>query len=157
MTYETISYDRQGSVGKLTLQRPDTFNALNKQMSEEILDVALKAAHDPDLRCFLLTGAGPAFCAGGDLKEVHGEGEHGSTYLDEIATKLHAAIAKLARMNAPVVVCVNGVAAGAGLSLVLSGDHVIASEDAKFVSAYTAAGLTPDGSSTFFLARHVGL
>lgn len=77
--------------------------------------------------------------------------------MKRMTTNLHAALELFANMDAPIIVAVNGTAAGAGFSIALSGDYVIASESAKFVSAYTAAGLTPDGSSTYFLAKHVGL
>jgi 2-(1,2-epoxy-1,2-dihydrophenyl)acetyl-CoA isomerase len=105
----------------------------------------------------VLTGAGKMFCGGGDLKTFNSLGDDAANYVDQTATVLHHAISRFARMAAPVVMAVNGTAAGGGFSLALAGDYVIAADSAKFISAYTASGLTPDGSSTYYLAKHIGL
>jgi 2-(1,2-epoxy-1,2-dihydrophenyl)acetyl-CoA isomerase len=112
---------------------------------------------DASVRAVVLTGTGKMFCAGGDLKEFHGYGDSISRKLKEITTYLHAGSSRLARMRAPVISAVNGTAAGAGFSLAIASDLVLAAESAKFTMAYTAAGLSPDGSSSYFLPRLVGL
>jgi len=97
------------------------------------------------------------FCAGGDLKSFAGKSETDlPRYLEEVTSHLHRAVSMLARTRSPVVAAVHGSAAGAGFSLVCAVDFVIATESAKFTMAYTKAGLTPDGSSTFYLPRIVG-
>jgi 2-(1,2-epoxy-1,2-dihydrophenyl)acetyl-CoA isomerase len=105
-----------------------------------------------------LTGAGDkAFCAGGDVKSFHHNQETIDHLLMAITTPLHLAISRFAWGHAPVIAAVNGVAAGGGLSLVAAADYVIAVDSARFTSAYTTIGYTPDGSSTFFMPRLIGL
>ncbi len=157
MTYNTLTYDLTGGVATITLMRPDDANALNGEAFREIWDVSLICDSDPNVRAVILTATGRMFCSGGDLKDFASRGDDLPRYLTESATLFHAAVTRFQRMDAPVVIAVNGVAAGAGISLVATGDVVLASEEALFVSAYTASGLTPDGSSTYFLAKHVGL
>ncbi len=157
MSFETIKFEVSDGVGIITLNRPDAANALNRAMARELFEVSVKCDCDPEVRAVVVTATGGMFCAGGDLKEFNGKGDQLPAFLTETATVLHNAIIRFQHMDAPVVMAVNGTAAGAGFSIALSGDYVIAAEGAKFVSAYTASGLTPDGSSTFFIAKHVGL
>jgi 2-(1,2-epoxy-1,2-dihydrophenyl)acetyl-CoA isomerase len=157
MEYETLKLDVTDGVATITLNRPDNANAMNKAMMLDLFAVAVRIDNDPSVRAVLLHATGKMFCAGGDLKEFAAQGDDMPGYITELATYLHAAITRLQRMNPPLVIAVNGMAAGAGLSLVASGDIVIAADDAAFVCAYTAAGLTPDGSSTYFLAKHIGM
>ncbi len=126
-------------------------------MARELSDVAIRADEDPAVRALLLTGEGKAFCGGGDLKAMSAAGDDLSTLLKRITTDFHAAISRLQRMAAPVVVAVNGPAGGGGMSLALAGDLVLAAESAVFVFAYTRLGLPPDGSSSYVLPRLVGL
>lgn len=157
MTYQTLTFDVADGIATIVLDRPDNANALVREMSEELFDVAVTCDCDPGIRAVILTATGKMFCAGGDLKVFNAGGDDISGYLTRTAVPLHNAIARFQRMDPPLVVAVNGTAAGAGFSIALSGDVVLAAEEAKFVSAYTASGLTPDGSSTYFLAKHVGL
>ncbi len=157
MSYEHILFDVTDNIGVITLNRPDDANAIHKPMVEELLDIALRCYRDKDVRAVLLTGSGSMFCGGGDLKTFFDVGDDISDYVDQTATVLHHAVSRFSRMDAPVVMAVNGTAAGGGFSLALAGDYVIAADSAKFISAYTASGLTPDGSSTYYLAKHVGL
>ncbi len=157
MTYRTLRFDIEEGLARIILDRPDAANALDLVMAEELFDVSLSCASDPSIRAVLLSGEGKMFCAGGDLKTFTAEGEGAPAFVTKVATLLHNAITRFAHMDAPLVVGVNGTAAGAGFSLALSGDYVIASKAAKFVSAYTASGLSPDGSSTYYLAKHIGL
>jgi 2-(1,2-epoxy-1,2-dihydrophenyl)acetyl-CoA isomerase len=126
-------------------------------MAQELMQVAIRCSEDPAVRTVTITGSGRFFCAGGDLKSFAAQGESIPAHVKEVTSYLHAGISRLTRMNAPVIASVNGVAAGAGMSIACACDFVIAAESARFTMAYTGAGLTPDGSSTYFLPRIVGL
>ncbi len=157
MSYETLTYDVRDSVAWITFNRPDRFNALNPVLLRELYDVANRCSSDKGVRAAVLTGAGDqAFCAGGDVSEFAKRLDDLDLLVKEMTTYLHAAISRFARMRAPLIGAVNGVAAGAGLSAVAFCDLVIAAEHATFTSAYTQIGLTPDGSSTYFLNRILG-
>lgn len=157
MTYHSITFEIEDGVGLIRLNRPDDGNAIIPEMVRELLDVAIRCDEDSQIRAVVLTGSGKMFCVGGDLKAfaVHIDGI--SRYINEITHALHAVISRLNWMDAPVVGAINGAAAGGGFSLALTTDIVIAAESAIFTMAYTKAGLVPDGSSTYFLARMVGL
>ena len=157
MTYETLLFEVSDGLAKITLNRPGAANSLNGAMAHDLMMAAIRCDEDPDIRAVLLTGTGKMFCAGGDLKTFSGFGEDMGARLKEITIYLHAATSRFSRMNPPLVVAVNGVAAGAGLSIAISGDLVLAAQSAMFTSAYTAAGLSPDGSSTYFMPRLIGL
>ena len=109
------------------------------------------------MRAVILTGAGKMFSGGGDLKSFAAQGDALPGHLKEVALYLHAAISRFVRMDAPVIAAVNGTAGGGGMSLCLFADVVLAAESAKFTLAYTRAGLSPDGGSTYFLPRLIGL
>jgi len=155
--YETIEYESRGPVGLITLNRPDRLNAINEQMLDDLGDVLDAIETDDDVRVVLVSAAGRVFCAGGDLKEFHQAGNRLPSVASDMLTDFHGAIYRLHRMTKPVVAAVGGAAGGAGMSIMCSFDLVVASENAKFTMAYTRAGVTPDGTSTYFLARHVGL
>ena len=157
MSYNTVTFEVADNVATVTLNRPNDANALNLEMAQEMLDIAIRCGSDPDVRAVLITATGKMFCAGGDLKEMEAQGDAKHQHLTRMAGDLHAALIRFQHNDAPVVMAVNGTAAGGGLSMMLSGDYIISSDKARFVSAYTAAGLTPDGSSTFFLAKYIGL
>jgi 2-(1,2-epoxy-1,2-dihydrophenyl)acetyl-CoA isomerase len=154
--YETIDFRIADAVGYVTLNRPDAANALNLQLVEELLEIANRCDEDDDVRAVLLTGTGSMFCAGGDLKDFASAPEGIPAFVEKVANTLHRALTVLAHMDAPVIAAVNGTAAGAGMSLACHADIAIAADTAKFTMAYTAAGLTPDGSSTWFLPRIIG-
>jgi len=157
MSYEQILFEIEGAVARITLNRPKAANGLDMQMARELMYAALECDERPEVRAVVLTGAGKMFCAGGDLKSFAAYGDEISTRLKEITTYLHAATSRFARMDAPLITAVNGMAAGAGMSLAVAGDLVLAGESAKFTMAYTAAGLSPDGSSSFYLPRLIGM
>jgi len=157
MSFETLLFDVQDHVARLTLNRPDSGNAMNAALMRELCDVAIRCDEDPEIRAVVITGAGKMFCAGGDLRSFAAKGDGLAAHLKEITHDLHAAVSRLSRMDAPVVSAVNGVAAGAGFSLACAADLVIAAESARFTVAYTGVGLSPDGSCSFFLPRLIGL
>lgn len=156
MDLTTIRFEVENGVGRITFDRPDHANAMNLRFMEELGEVAVRCDEDPAIRCVLVTGSGRFFSAGGDLSSFDAAADM-AEFLEEMTGHLHAAIVRFARMNAPLVAAVNGVAAGAGFSFVLAADIAIAAASARFTSAYTASGLTPDGSSTFYLPRIVGV
>ncbi len=157
MDYENLRCEIADGVATITLNRPDAANAIDLPLARELMQVAIRCDEDPGVRAVLLTGAGKMFCAGGDLKAFSAQGDSLPSLLKEITTNLHAATSRFARMSAPLVVAVNGTAAGAGFSIAISGDLVLMAESAKLTMAYTAAGLSPDGSSTWFLPRLIGM
>jgi len=155
--YETILLSVDRGVAHLTLSRPDQANAVNAQMAAELRDAAIAMRFDPAVRVVLLDAAGKLFCGGGDLQAFRAAGEGAGVSLASIASDLHVALSTFAGMDAPVVAAVRGSAGGAGMSLVAGADIVVAGERAKFTMGYTAVALAPDGGSTFFLSRVVGL
>jgi 2-(1,2-epoxy-1,2-dihydrophenyl)acetyl-CoA isomerase len=155
MNYQTLKFEVSDQIATITLHRPDAANALNRQMGDELLRVANHCASNSDIRAVIVTAQGKMFCAGGDVTGF-ADADNPGELLRAITSGLHAAIQRFQRMDAPLVVAVNGVAAGAGMSIAASGDFVLAAESAKFTMAYTRIGLSPDGSSTFFLPRLVG-
>jgi 2-(1,2-epoxy-1,2-dihydrophenyl)acetyl-CoA isomerase len=157
MSYHSIIFERDKGVGLIRLNRPDDGNAIIPEMARELLDAAIICDEDPEVRSVVLTGNGNMFCVGGDLKAFDALDEGISRYITEITHAFHAAISRFNWMDAPVVAAINGTAAGGGFSLALSTDIAVAAESAKFTMAYTKAGLVPDGSSSYFLARVVGL
>jgi 2-(1,2-epoxy-1,2-dihydrophenyl)acetyl-CoA isomerase len=154
-TPPTLTLEIRDSLAFLTLARPEAANTMNLQFGREFLAAAL-AIEAARVRAVVLTGQGKNFCFGGDLKGMVASGADVSAYLSELTTNLHAGMALLARLDAPVIAAVNGTAAGAGLGLVLAADLAIAARGAKFVLAYTGVGLTPDAGCSFLLPRAVG-
>ena len=156
MGYSTIRFSCDGGVARITLARPDHANALDLTMMRELMDAAIACDEDPSVRAVLIDSEGRLFCAGGDLAEFARAGEALPKLLKEATVYLHAAISRLVRMRAPVIAAVQGHAAGAGFSLAMACDLVLAASTSKFTMAYTRAGLVPDGASTYFLPRLIG-
>ena len=154
--YNTLEFDLRDGVAHVTLNRPEAGNALNLKLAQDLLSAVMRCDEEPEVRAVVLAGAGRMFCVGGDLRSFIEQGERLSHHLKEVTTYLHAAVSRMARMDPPVVAAVHGAAAGAGLSLTCACDLVVATESARFSMAYTKAGLTPDGSSTYYLSRLVG-
>jgi 2-(1,2-epoxy-1,2-dihydrophenyl)acetyl-CoA isomerase len=154
---DTVLVEAAEGVCRITLNRPDAANAINLALARELLGAAIRCNQDSAIRTVMLTGSGRLFCAGGDLKEMAQRGDDLPGGLKELTVYLHAALAHFARMEKPLVIAVNGPAAGAGMGLALVGDIVFAASSASFTLAYAAAGLVPDGSATFFLPRLIGL
>ncbi len=157
MSYETLKFDVANQIATITLSRPDAANSVNLKMAEELHDVATHCASNADIRAVILTAEGKMFCAGGDVIGFHAEGDRMSEHMRGMTTTMHAAISRFYRMDAPLIIAVNGTAAGAGMSIALTGDIVFAAQSAKFTMAYSKIGFSPDGSSTYFLPRLVGV
>ncbi|MCY4106238.1 MAG: enoyl-CoA hydratase/isomerase family protein [Chloroflexi bacterium] len=153
---ETLRYTHEANVATITLQRPEAANTFNETMFREFYETTLHALTQADTRAILLNSTGNIFCAGGDLSEF-ARSENLQPHVLRLTTLFHSTLSRLARAAAPVITAVQGSAGGAGMALVLAADLVLASENARFTMAYTAAGLAPDGSSTFHLPRLVGL
>ena len=155
MSYKTLLVEIVEGVAEVTLNRPEAANAMDPVMSKELSDLAIECDSNPEIRAVLITGAGRMFCAGGDLKGF-AEEENITAALLSMAGDLHLGLSRFARMSAPVIGAINGTAAGAGFSLALATDMAIAADNAVFTMAYTRAGLSPDGSSTYFAPRRLG-
>ncbi len=153
--YQTIKFEQSGSIARITLNRPDAANGMNDTMTRELADAARRCDTEAT-KVVVLTGSGRFFCAGGDLKSFASAPSRGR-YIKGVADDLHRAISTFARMDAVVITAVNGVAAGAGFSIAVAGDLVVAAESASFTMAYTRAGLSPDGSSSYYLPRLIGI
>ncbi|OCC23553.1 enoyl-CoA hydratase [Croceicoccus estronivorus] len=143
-------------VATLTLANPERRNAVDLQFTKDFALAALDCATDPRVRVILLRADGPMFSVGGDLAEMIAEKDRAERHVLEMASHFHLGIERLRNAPAPLVVALNGTAAGGGFSLVLGGDVVIAGQSAKLVSAYSKSGLTPDGGATWLLPRLVG-
>lgn len=155
--FECIIFDVKENIARITLNRPDAAHGLNSRMASELKQAAAQCESDPRIKVVVLTAQGRFFCAGGDLREMLSHGDEIGEAAQALADDFHAAISRLSRMQAVLVIAVNGVAAGGGFSLSLIGDIVLAAESASFTMAYTRAGLCPDGASSYFLPRLVGL
>jgi 2-(1,2-epoxy-1,2-dihydrophenyl)acetyl-CoA isomerase len=154
-SYDTITVERSGAVARITLNRPDAANGMNDTMTRELADAA-RRCDGAGTKAVVLTGAGRFFCAGGDLKAFAAAPSRGR-FIKGVADDLHRAISTFARMDAVLITAVNGTAAGAGFSIAVTGDLVLAAESASFTMAYTKVGLSPDGSSSYYLPRLVGI
>jgi len=156
MTYQNILFDLSGGIARLTLNRPDKLNSFTAAMHGEVAD-ALARVENEGARVLVLTGAGRGFCAGQDLSERQMAADGTPPDLGQTVDKFYAPLVR--RLNAlplPVVVGVNGVAAGAGANLAFAGDIVIAKESASFIQSFCRLGLIPDTGGTFVLPRLVG-
>jgi 2-(1,2-epoxy-1,2-dihydrophenyl)acetyl-CoA isomerase len=156
LEFETLLLDVADGVATITINRPDSANAMSPQMAVDLSEVAIVCDDDPAVRAVVITGAGKMFCAGGDLGVFAEAGDGAKSLIKKMAGDLHMGLSRLARANAPVIAAVNGTAAGAGMSLVMACDLAVAAESAVFTMAYTRAGLVPDGSSTFYMPRKIG-
>ena len=156
LSYETLLYDVADGVATITFNRPDAANAMSPLCAKELNDVSLEVEGDVSVRAVIVTGAGKMFCAGGDLGAFHAAGDGARKLLLQMTGDLHLGLSRLARNNAPVIAAVNGTAAGAGFSLVMSCDLAISAQSAVYTMAYTNAGLSPDGSSTYYMPRKIG-
>ena len=157
MELETITYEVRDHVAHVHLNRPEGANAVSEAFAADLKAVMMEIEWDDDVRAASVTAEGKVFCAGGDLKEFHAQGADLPKHGAKLLADFHAAIYKMNRMAKPFVAGVRGAAGGAGLSLMSSFDLVVSGESAKYTMAYTRAGMTPDGTSTYFISRHIGV
>jgi len=157
--YGTVNVYRAPGAVKIELNRPDRLNAWSEALSSDLLTIVRQVAADDEVRAVLLTGAGRSFCSGADLKDGMAAAEANGGRLDTehtLTTWYNPIITAIREMPKPVVTAVNGVAAGAGLSLALAGDLVVAKESASFVLAFVNIGLVPDAGASLFVPSRVG-
>ena len=154
MSYETILYEINNGIATLTLNRADVFNAFNEQQSFDVLDALKKCSADKSVRVLILTGAGKAFCSGQDLKSI--ASSQNRSLSDSLYKRYNPMIRALRNLPIPVICKLNGVAAGAGCSLALASDFIVASENATLIEVFVNVGLVLDSGSSYFLPRLVG-
>lgn len=153
--YNHLLYSVENGICSLTLNRPDVFNSFNEELSAEIIDALKKTAKDETVRVVVISGNGKAFCSGQDLKDI--KGKLGDRSLGEsVLRRYNPMILGIREMAKPVICKLNGVAAGAGASLALACDIIVASENASLIEVFANVGLVPDSGSSFFLPRLVG-
>ena len=151
---DSILFEKQGAVGKITLNRPGKYNSFNREMALALQAQLDACKADDSIRAIYLTGAGKAFSAGQDLGEVAAEdGPELTTILTEHYNPI---VTRLRTIEKPIIAAVNGVAAGAGANIALACDIVVATESAAFIQAFSKIGLIPDSGGTFFLPRLIG-
>ncbi len=154
MSYETILFEVKDGVANLTLNRPDVFNAFNEQLSNDVNEALKKTSRDKSIRVLVITGAGKAFCSGQDLKAI--AGSQNRSLSESLYKRYNPMIKAIRSLNIPVICKLNGVAAGAGCSLALACDMIIASENASLIEVFVNVGLVLDSGSSYFLPRLVG-
>jgi 2-(1,2-epoxy-1,2-dihydrophenyl)acetyl-CoA isomerase len=159
MANESVLYNRHDNIATLTLNRPESLNAMNEAMMGEIERILIELETDSAVRVVVLTGAGRAFSSGGDQKRdgtpvppSFFEGDPGGPLIE----RLNRSILRMQRLHKPIIGSINGVAAGAGLNIALATDLRIASDTARFGEVFARVGLVPDGGGTYFLPRLVG-
>jgi 2-(1,2-epoxy-1,2-dihydrophenyl)acetyl-CoA isomerase len=149
-----IKTESEGSVFKITLNRPDKFNSFNREMALQLQSALDTASSDNNIRAVFLTGEGKAFCAGQDLSEAMDKSGPGIERI--VREHYNPVILKIRNIEKPVICAVNGVAAGAGANIALACDVVIAGSSVSFIQAFSKIGLIPDSGGTFFLPRLIG-
>jgi 2-(1,2-epoxy-1,2-dihydrophenyl)acetyl-CoA isomerase len=150
----TLIFEINNSIAHITLNRPDKYNALNREMSLLLQEKLDECKKNNDIRCVYITGAGKAFSAGQDLDEV--ADPQGPSIQNILSEHFNPVVRRIRKLDKPVVAAVNGVAAGAGANIALCCDIVVASECASFIQAFSKIGLIPDSGGTFFLPRLIG-
>lgn len=150
--FETVIYEVRKQVAYITLNRPDKLNAFTEQLNKEIKQATQEAAKNPDVRAIVLTGAGRAFCSGEDLAGVTEQMDHGEV----LRNRYNPMLREINKCEKPIIAAVNGVAAGAGMSLALACDFRLASEKASFVESFIHVGLIPDAGNLYYLPRMIG-
>jgi 2-(1,2-epoxy-1,2-dihydrophenyl)acetyl-CoA isomerase len=151
----SIILEHSDQIAVITLNRPEKYNAINREMALALQEVLDACSNDKNIRCVYITGAGKAFCAGQDLDEVVDPKGPGMNRI--LSEHFNPIVLKIQKMQKPVVAAVNGVAAGAGANIALICDVVVAAQSASFIQAFNKIGLIPDSGGTFSLPRLIGL
>jgi 2-(1,2-epoxy-1,2-dihydrophenyl)acetyl-CoA isomerase len=149
---KTVLYEIDGGVATITLNRPQAYNAFDRRMHAELIRVLKEAERDPAARCIVITGVGKAFCSGQDLKDLAPDESFGAL----VRERYNPLVLRLRAIPKPIVAAVNGVAAGAGMSLALACDFRVAVDSAHFVAAFANVGLVPDTGMSYLLPRLIG-
>jgi len=157
MELTTMSYEVRDGVAHVRFTRPEGANAVNPAFSADLREVMVAIEFDDAVKAASFTAEGKVFCAGGDLKLFHEAGERVPNLAADMLVDYHGAIYKMNSIPKPFIAGVRGAAGGAGLSLMSAFDLVVSAESAKYTMAYTRAGVTPDGTASYFVARHIGL
>jgi 2-(1,2-epoxy-1,2-dihydrophenyl)acetyl-CoA isomerase len=155
MDFQFLTYHNNNGLARITLNRPEVYNAFNDGLTYELQDALKLAAKDGTVRVIELTGAGKAFCSGQDLKAASGQEKR--SFYDSLHKRYNPIIRAMRNMPKPIICKLNGVAAGAGCSLALACDIIVASEDAILVEVFINIGLVPDSGSSYFLPRLTGM
>lgn len=153
--YQFLKYSVEQGVATITLNRPDVYNALNDEITYELQDALKAVAKDAQVRVVVLTGEGKAFCSGQDLKAASGDQKR--SFLQSLHKRYNPIVSAIRNLPKPIVCRLNGVAAGAGCSLALACDVIVASEEATLIEVFINIGLVPDSGSSYFLPRTVGM
>jgi 2-(1,2-epoxy-1,2-dihydrophenyl)acetyl-CoA isomerase len=153
-TFQFLKYSVNEGVAFVSLNRPEVYNALNDEITFELQDVLKAVAKDDQVRVMVITGEGKAFCSGQDLKAASGNQKR--SFLQSLHKRYNPIIRAMRELPKPIVGRVNGVAAGAGCSLALACDVIVAAEEATFIEVFINIGLVPDSGSSYFLPRMVG-
>lgn len=153
---ETIDLTVVDGIATLRLVRPAARNAIDQRLADELLVAAVRVAGDPSVRAVLICGQGPDLTVGGDIGHFTGQSEDLDVTLRQMTTPFHLAFQVLAMIDAPIVTVAHGAVAGGGLGFVYAADIVVAAEDARFVTAFAAIGLSGDGGGTWHLPRRIG-
>lgn len=157
MSASHILYDLTDRIGTITLNRPEVMNALGGAMREDILSRLQEAATDPAVRCMIITGAGAAFCAGGDIANmVEMQSKNDASVLKQRMTLGGKVVQFIRHMSKPVIAAINGAAAGAGMNLALACDIRYGSDRARFAESFVKIGLVPDWGGHYLLTQLVG-
>ena len=158
MSFETIAFAVEAGIARLTLNRPDRLNSFTDRMHEEVREALTRVETDPAIRVLVLAGAGRGFCAGQDLNDRSvSAGDAAPDLGASVEKNYKPLVLRLQNLRVPTVCAVNGVAAGAGASLALACDVVVAGRSASFLQAFSKIGLIPDTGGTWFLPQRVGM
>ena len=155
MEFQFLTYVKKEGVATVSFNRPEVYNALNDEITYELQDVLKAIAKDDEVRVVVLTGVGKAFCSGQDLKDSSKQGKR--SFMDSLHKRYNPIVAAMRSLPKPIVCRLNGVAAGAGCSLALACDIIVASEEATLIEVFVNIGLVPDSGSAYFLPRLVGM
>lgn len=153
--YQFLLFRQEQGVATISLNRPEVYNALNDEITYELQDAFKAVAKDDSVRVVVLTGEGKAFCSGQDLKAASGQEKR--SFLESLHKRYNPIIRAMRSLPKPIVCRLNGVAAGAGCSLALAADVIVASEEATLIEVFINIGLVPDSGSSYFLPRLVGM
>ncbi len=154
MSYQTILYSNVEGVATITLNRPDVFNAFNEQLSKDVNDALKAVSKDKSVRVLVISGSGKAFCSGQDLKDIAGKKDRSLS--ESLYKRYNPMIRAIRNLPIPVICKLNGVAAGAGCSLALACDMIVASENASLIEVFVNVGLVLDSGSSYFLPKLLG-